>query len=197
MNGALDAVTGALTACERAELVEELKQLRAVRRKLQSMSEYLERSGENKPPTPEELAQWEKDGDPNCPSGQTYQSRQNGKPIRCRGPQVVSMNWAQALAHFKRRDFRIQENAGELKAESGSESYTFHFSRPGDDAAARCLDVFAAPGMPWEESVARVTGAAPQRLRQGQPVKSKAGTFAIKHVSDDTQAIYHLGDCEQ
>lgn len=196
VKAALESVTATQEFCEKAQLKEELKQLKGVRRKLESMSEYLSQYGNRKELSPEELDALVKSGDPGCPKGQAYNYRKTGKQVRCTGPQLVSMNWAEVESYFKGRDFGVTTEGSVLKVESGSESYSYHFSKVGDERPARCVDVFAAPGIPWEESVARFTGALPQRLKRGQPVKAKAGTFAIRHVDDETQAIYHLGECE-
>jgi hypothetical protein len=197
VEAALEAVIATRALCEAAELREELKQLKGVQSSLEGYSEYLRQYGNRKELTEQALQTLVKQGDPGCPTGQMYNYRKTGKQVRCTGPQIVTMNWKQAEEYYSARGFKLHTSGGQLKAEYGSESYTFYFKGPGDTGRASCVEVFASPGIPWEESVARVTGALPQRLEKGEPVQSKAGKFQIVHVEDETQAIYKLGDCSQ
>jgi hypothetical protein len=192
----LEAVQQTTEVCRKANLREELEQLQKVRDQLQSHLDYLHTHGQPRELNADELAQLVEHGDPSCPNGQAYKPKQSEEQIRCTGPKLAFMNFEQARAFYSGRGFKIHAEDGQLKAEYGSESYTYHFASPNDENPARCIEVFAAPGISWQESVSRLTGVAPFRLKEGQPVKTPKGELALQHTKDDTQAIYRLGHCD-
>lgn len=192
----LETVKSTTTACKAAGLTDELEQLAKVEAKLQSNFDYLRTHGTPKKLSAEALAQLVEEGDPNCPKGQAYKPKASEQQIKCTGPKLVDMNWQQARAFFERRGFKFSESGSSLKAEYGSESYTFEYDKPNDDKPARCVRVFAAPGISWQESVARLTGSPPHRLKEGQPVATSRGKLPLAHTPDTTQAIYRIGHCE-
>jgi hypothetical protein len=163
---------------------------------LQSHLDYLHDHGKPKQLSAEELARLVEDGDPSCPKGQAYKPKNAEQQIRCTGPKLADMNFAQAHDFYANRGFKVHVKDAQLKAEYGSESYTYDFANKDDPKPARCIHVFAPPGISWQESVARLTGALPHRLKEGQPVKTGRGELPLTHTSDDTQAIYRLGHCE-
>lgn len=193
---ALDAVEPTLEACKRASLAEEQDQLISVQRKLESHRTYLEHMQNKKPLTEDELAVLVEKGDPQCPQGTAYMYGKSDKKIRCIGPQIVDMNWKQARAYFEHRSFKLREDGPKLEAESGSVSYKYSFSRAQDNGAARCLKIFSPPGIAWQETLARVTGERPQRIKQGEPVKTASGKRPFTLIEDDVQAILEIGVCD-
>lgn len=193
----LTAVQATLAVCESANQSEEVKQLRKARGKLQSHQSYLRMQLHQKPLTEQQLLELLKKGDDSCPQGQLYQYQESGRKVRCIGPQIVDMNWLQAEKYFRSRGYRITKQESRLRAEFGSESYNYLFSRPDDTSVSRCLTVFAAPGVAWQEVVSRVTGASPQSVKLSQPVKTDSRRIALGLIDDPTQAIVSLGDCEK
>lgn len=193
VEGALADVQANLDVCERASLAEEGKQLGIAKRKLESHQSYLHARGSQKELTPEQLDALEKNGDPDCPRGQQYQYKKSGKKIRCTGSQILSMNHAEAKAYFAGRGFKLVDTEKGIKAEMGSESYTFEY---GDkSSAAECVVIFSQPGIAWQETVARVTGAMPSRLKEGTPVRVGKTDVPYSLESDPVQAILRFGTC--
>lgn len=195
VESALSAVDGNLEVCQRAGLAEESKQLGTAKRKLESHQSYLNSRGSQRELTPEQLDALEKNGDPECPKGQAYQYKKSGKKIRCTGSQILSMNEAEAKAYFGHRGFKLNSTDKGLKAELGSESYTFEYAASGRGDAAECVVIFSQPGIAWQETVARVTGAMPSRLKLGTPVK--VGKLDVPYAleTDPVQAILRFGTC--
>lgn len=193
VESALEAVRGNLEVCERANLSEESKQLSMAKRKLESHQSYLRANESRKELTPEQLDALEKNGDPDCPRGQAYQYKKSGKKIRCTGPQIVSMNAKEASSYFAGRGFTVVQTDKGLKAEMGSESYTFEYADRA--AAAECVVVFSQPGIAWQETVARVTGAPPSRLKEGTPVRVGKSDLPYSLEVDPVQAVLRFGSC--
>lgn len=193
VESALTAVQSNLDVCERASLVEESKQLGIAKRKLESHQSYLHSRGSQKELTAEQLDALEKNGDPDCPRGQQYQYKKSGKKIRCTGTQILSMNFAEAKAYFGGRGFKLADTEKGVKAEMGSESYTFEYAEKAN--AAECVVIFSQPGIAWQETVARVTGAMPSRLKEGTPVRVGKVDVPYSLVADPVQAILRFGTC--
>lgn len=191
---ALAAVQGNLEVCERASLAEETKQLSTAKRKLESHQSYLHARESQKELSPEQLDALVKTGDPECPKGQAYQYKKSGKRVRCTGPQIVNMTSAEAKAYFGGRGFKMTETDKGVKAEMGSESYSFEFAK-GSTSAADCLVVFSQPNIAWQETVARLTGAMPSRLKQGTPVRVGERELPFSVEADPLQAIVRFGNC--
>jgi hypothetical protein len=195
VEAALGSVQSNLEVCQRANLAEETKQLDTAKRKLESHQSYLRARGSQKELTPEQLDALEKDGDPECPKGQAYQYQKSGKRIRCTGPQIISMNAAQAKAYFGGRGFKVTVTDKGLKAEMGSESYSFEYAKENDAAPAQCVVVFSQPGIAWQETIARLTGAMPSRLKEGTPVRVGKLEVPFTLQADPVQAILRFGAC--
>lgn len=192
---ALGVVDPTLELCQRAKLSQEVDQLTNVKRRLDSHHGYLKRMQTKKPLTEVELARLVKDGDPSCPRGSAYKYDKSEQQIRCTGPQIVDMNWKQAQDYFTHRGFTLRENGNELRAESGSVSYTYTFSRPGDAAAASCLVVFSEPGIAWEETASRLSGVPPRRLVRDAPLETKSGKKPMAIEEQEIQAVLKIGEC--
>lgn len=195
VESALSAVDGNLEVCQRANLAEESKQLGIAKRKLESHQSYLSSRGSQRELTSEQLDGLEKNGDPECPKGQAYQYKKSGKKIRCTGPQILSMNETEAKAYFGGRGFKLNSTDKGLKAELGSESYTFEYASNGRGNAAECVVIFSQPGIAWQETVARVTGAMPSRLKLGTPVRLGKLDVPYALETDPVQAILRFGTC--
>lgn len=198
LQAALDMVESALPLCKKANLHKEAGELEKSQRNLQSTINSLRNYVPRKELTPEELEKLMKTGDPNCPKGQLYNYRKTGKEVKCTGPQLVSFTRAQADEYFKNRGFRIKGEGTHLDAEFGPESYHFEFSSADENAKNQCLKVLAMPGMTWEESVSRVTGANPMNLKKGVTVRAEDGSkWPLAHIESDKQAVYTLGQCNK
>ncbi len=192
---ALDLVNPTLEICKRASLAEEQDQLVSVKRKLESHRDYLQHSQSQKKLSPEEVEKLVANGDPSCPKGSAYMYQKSDKKIRCTGPQIVDMNWKQVTDYFTHRSFKLHEEGATLKAESGSVSYTYEFSKAKDSKAASCLVVFSTPGIAWQETASRLTGVRPQRIKEGEPIKTAGGKKPLKVEDGGIQAIVKIGDC--
>jgi len=198
VQSALEAVEKSIPLCKKANLHKELAELEKAQRTLEGNANRLRSYVPRKELSPEELEKLIKEGDANCPKGQSYNYRKTGKQVRCTGPQVVAFSRGQAEEHFKNRGFRLKAEGTRLVAEFGPESYHYEFTGSDSAAKARCLEVFAMPGMSWEESVARVTGANPGLLKKGAAVRAEDGSkWPITHKESDKQPIYTLGKCSE
>lgn len=195
---ALEAVESTIPLCKKANLHKELAELEKAHRTLEGNAKRLRSYGPRKELSPEELEKLIKDGDPNCPKGQSYNYRKTGKQVRCTGPQVVAFSRGQAEEYFKNRGFRLKVEGARLVAEFGPESYHYEFTGSENTAKTKCLEVFATPGMSWEESVSRVTGAHPAQLKKGATVRAEDGSkWPLTHKESETQPIYTLGKCSE
>lgn len=196
VQSALEAVESSLSVCKKANLHKEVAELEKAQRTLESNANRLRSYVPRKELSPEELEKLVKEGDPNCPKGQSYNYRKTGKQVKCTGPQVVAFTRGQAEEHFKNRGFRLKVEGTHLDAEFGPESYHYEFSGADANAKARCLKVLAMPGMSWEESVSRVTGVNPALLKKGATVRVEDGSkWPLTHIESEKQAVYTLGKC--
>jgi len=197
----LTAVSEAHAACDKAKAGTEREQLLKAKHELSAQLHLLEQRASRRKlqaPTPDELAQLVKSGDPACPKGQAYKPKGSKDEVRCVGPQLADMNAEGLKAYYGDRHFKVtsRESPAEVRAELGSELYVFAF----DDlsaAAPRCVTAYAPPGSSWQEVTARLTGTPPEKLKLDAPVKSGRGELALKveHVTD--KPTVHLGQCGQ
>ncbi len=196
VQSALDAVESALPHCQKANAHKEVAELEKARRTLQSTANQLRSNVSRKELSPEELDKLVKDGDPNCPKGQSYSYRKTAKVVKCMGPQLVGFTRGQAEEYFKNRGFKLKVEGTHLDAEFGPESYHYEFSGSDANAKTSCLKVSAMPGMSWEESVSRVTGAHPMHLKKGATVRAEDGSkWPLAHIENEKQPAYTLGKC--
>jgi len=195
----LAAVTAAYGACEKAQLGTEREQLLKAKNELSAQLDLLQKRASRKKlraPTADELLQLVKNGDPTCPKGQAYKPKDSKGEVRCSGPQLADMNAEGLKSYYGDRQFTVksQDNPAEVQAELGSEKYVFSFDKLSD-AAPRCVTAYAAPGMSWQEVVARLTGAPPEHMKLDAPVKSGRGELAVKIEHENDKPTVHLGQC--
>ena len=196
----LKAVEATLALCKKAERHKEVAELTSAKNQLSAQLTAIEkRAARRKRPKhkPDELAQLEKRGDPKCPKGQAYRHKELGKEIKCIGPQVADMSFGQAKDYFSERNYSIQttDQPATLKAEYGSERYVFDYEAPNDTKPPKCLTLYPAPGVPWDEATARATGAAPDKLKRGTPIKAERGELPLKVDDSPNKLIIRIGNC--
>jgi len=196
------AVDRALALCRTAKRSSEVEQLTNARRELGSHLEVLnERAGKQKrsKPTPAEVEELIKHGDPSCPRGMAYKAEGSDKQVRCNGPQPIRMNFAKARDYYKSLGFRLtpSDSPPSLRAEFGAELLVFSFATGNDSAPPRCLTYYPPPQMPWQEAVARLTGAQLNRIKLGAPVPLSDGEVPLRvDESKEKLVIYLGGACE-
>ncbi len=197
----LAAISEAHAACETAKLGTEREQLLKAKHEISAQLSLLEQRANRKKlqaPNPDELARLVKNGDPACPKGQAYKPKDRKEEVRCTGPQIADMRAEEVKAYYGDRRFKVtsKDNPAEVRAELGSELYVFSYDKPSDQAP-RCVTAYAAPGLSWQEVVARLTGMPPEKLKLDAPVKSGRGELALKVVHETDKPTIHLGDCGQ
>lgn len=198
---AADAVQAALFACKEAKRETEASELDAAHEKLTRHLAALkqrEAREDARKLSPEELKRLVERGDPDCPKGQAYRHRASGKEIRCIGPQPIGMNFARAKRYFEARGYNLLNGPRpeEIVAEYGAEKFVFAYARPGDARPPRCVTVFPPPGMSWQEAVARLTGASPQKLERDASVPTPIGKLPLSVEEGKNELTVKLGSCE-
>jgi hypothetical protein len=195
----LTAVTEAHAACEKAKAGTEREQLLKAKNELSAQLNLLEQRARRKKlqaPTPEELLQLVKSGDPDCPAGQAYKPKGSKDEVRCTGPQIADMPAEAVKAYYGDRRFKLtsQDSPAEVRAELGSEKYVFTYDKL-TDPAPRCVTAYAAPGLSWQEVTSRLTGTPPEKLKLDTPVKSGRGLLrlTVEHAAD--KPTIRLGNC--
>jgi len=195
----LNAVEGAVTACDQAERYKDKNELVKARNQLRAHLDTLQRRATEpgrRKLTPEEVEKLVKTGDPSCPRGQGYRHGATGKDIRCVGPQLVEMGYAEARAYFDKRGYKLtQEPPGTLKAEYGAERFVLSYETPSDVKPPRCFTLQPAPELSWQEATARVTGISPERLKPTGTVATKDGPRPLLVQAAETKALVRIGDC--
>lgn len=195
---ALDSVERALAACRTAKRSSEADELIGARNELRAHLVALERRANRKKrakPSPAELEEYSKKGDPSCPKGMAYKAEGSDRQIRCIGPQPVRMTLAVAREHYTGRGFRVTatEHPPTLKAEYGAELMVFAYDAA--TAAPRCLTLYPAPQMPWQEAVARATGAQLPKIKKDVPVPLPDGEVPLRVEESSDKLIIRLGNC--
>ncbi|MFZ5893204.1 MAG: hypothetical protein ACOY0T_19245 [Myxococcota bacterium] len=192
------AVDRALELCRTAKRSSEVEQLTNARRELASHLEVLnERASKQKrnKPSAAETEELIKHGDASCPRGMAYKAEGSDKQVRCTGPQPIRMNFAKARDYYKSLGFRVTPSDAppSLKAEYGAELLTFTFAAPNDSAPPRCLTYYPPPQMPWQEAVARLTGAQLNRIKAGAPVPLPDGEVPLRVDEGKDKLVIYLG----
>jgi hypothetical protein len=196
----LASVQAALDACNTAGRTAEVDELTRAKNQLAGHADYMRKRASTPPRprlSPEQLAAYEKTGDPTCPKGQAYRQDKSGKEIRCVGPQPVDMTWPKAEEYFRNRGFKITsaDTPPTLKAEYGAEMYVFTYATPKSAEPPRCLTVYPPPGQSWQEAASRVTGVRPDKLDKEKPVLAARGSLALRVEESEAKLVVHLGDC--
>lgn len=197
----LSSVEAALADCTAAGRTSEGEELLKARNQLLGHAEHMKKKASQPPRqklAPEQLAAFEKTGDPNCPKGQAYKQEKSGKEIRCSGPQVVDMPWPKAEEYFRNRGYKltVTDSPAVLKAEYGAELFVFEYDARNSASPPRCLSVYPPPGQSWQEATSRVTGNRPDRLTKEKPVTSARGNLPLRVEEEgESKLIVHLGSC--
>lgn len=196
----LKAVEAALAVCKKADRHSEASELVSAKNQLTAQLTAIEKKAARKKrskPKPGELAQLAKKGDPKCPKGQAYRHKDLKKEVRCTGPQVSDMSWSQAKEYFSGRNYsvRINDRPPTLKAEYGSERFVFDYEIANDTRPPKCLTLYPAPGVPWDEATARATGAAPDKLKRNEPIQAERGELALRVDESPQKLVVRIGNC--
>lgn len=196
---AREAVLGARTACRAAEKYDAVDQMTPAVAQLDAQLAYLRKKPSVVPQkvlSKEEHALILRDGDPRCPKGQGYKDKQSGTEVRCRGPQLVHLGWAQAKDYFELRGYKVDaKNSRQIKAEFGAELFVFDYSIARDPSPPTCLTLYPVPGVPMLEAVARATGVRPDRIKPPAPLRTEQGALPIAVEEGDTKLTIRLGNC--
>jgi hypothetical protein len=196
----LVAVDMALTACEEAGRNTERAELLQAKNELRVHLDSLEHRA-NRPAakqrTPDEIAALVANGDPDCPKGQAYKDNDSKKEIKCTGVLPIDMSWPKAEAYFKHRGFKVTSTDAPpvLKAEYGAELFVFTYAAPKDDKPPKCLVLYPAPEITWEEATSRATGTPQSKLKKGGTVHSDHGDLAVDVDQGENKLIVRIGDC--
>ena len=196
----LAAVDKALAACRAADRDKEVEQLNLARNALalhvQTVKERVARPKRAKP-TPAELDELVKRGDPNCPKGMAYKAEGSERQIKCIGLQPIRMNWQKAHDYYSNLGYHVvsTENPPSIRAERGSELFVFTYARVDDIQPPRCLTIYPEEKIPWQEAVSRATGAPIQKLKVGSPVPMSEGDVALRIDEGKDKLVIHLGAC--
>jgi len=200
LSRAVSALDKAIAQCDKAGLGAERNKLVEAKNQIGAHRDLLERKAARKKrtaPSGAELEQLLKDGDPNCPKGQGYKQAGVAKEIRCTGPQLVDMGMEAVKDYFATRRFKVttSENPATLRAEFGAELYVLTYDKPNDSAGAKCLVLHPAPGVRWQEAVARASGMPLDRIEPGKTVKAARGELAISAEDTKDKQTAKIGDC--
>jgi hypothetical protein len=200
LRGALSALDAAILACEKAKLGHEQSELQKAKNQISAHLEVLERRAARKKKvkqTPEEIDELVKNGDPNCPKGQAYLHGTAKKEIRCTGLQLIDLGFEDVKEYFSERRYKLTTSASSptIKAEYGAELYVFDFAKPNDAQGARCVSIYPAPGISWEELVSRLTGVGPEKLKAGEPIKAARGPLPLKVETSENKVVARVGAC--
>ncbi|MGC4092578.1 MAG: hypothetical protein QM756_32800 [Polyangiaceae bacterium] len=175
-----------------------MEQLTNARRELASHLEVLaERAGKQKrnKPSAAEVEELIKKGDVSCPKGMAYKAEGSDKQIKCIGPQPVRMNFAKARDYYKSLGFHLtpSDSPPTLRAEFGAELLVFTFATSNDPAPAKCLMYYPPPQIPWQEAVARLTGAQLNRIKRDAPVPLPDGDVPLRVDETQSKLVVYLG----
>jgi hypothetical protein len=201
LDASIAAVDRALSACETADRRDEVAQLQTARNSLVKHREMVRQrtaAPKSRKMTPGEIAELVKRGDPGCPRGMAYNLEGTEQTIKCVGLSPIRMNWIRVVEYYTKRGYHVTttDTPPEVRAEHGAELNVFAFSRRDDPLPPKCMTLYPLPNVPWQEAVARVTGAALPKLKLGSPVTMSDGTLALRVDEGKDRLIIRLGDCE-
>jgi hypothetical protein len=200
VQAALDSVERALTACRAASRSSEVDELSGARNELRTQLVALEARANRKKrakPTTAEVEEAIKKGDATCPRGMAYKVEGSDRQIKCTGPQPVRMTLSVAREYYKGLGYRVTvtDSPSVLKAEYGAELLVFSYGGPTDGQGPLCLTLYPPPQMPWQEAVARATGAQLQKIKPGAPVSLPDGDVPVRVEEGTDKLIVRLGKC--
>jgi hypothetical protein len=202
VDGAVAALDSAIAACKQAERGGEVDELVAAHAKLAAHRDRVVRRDELRRARseipPEQLAELVKSGDAKCPRGQAYLHKKSGQRIRCTGPHPIEMDEARATEYFKGRGYKVAASTAprELRFEYGAELVVFQFEEAPAPAPPRCVLLYPAPEMSWQEATARLTGVAPARLAPGRPITGGAKPRPLAVEDTKEKVLARIGDCD-
>lgn len=200
LTGAVNALDTAIAQCDKAGLGSERQKLIEAKHQITAHRSLLERKAAQKKrsaPTGAELEKLLKDGDASCPKGQGYKLSGGGKEIRCTGPQLMDLGMDAVKEYYETRRFKVItiDDPPTLRAEYGAELYVFHYDKPNDSAGPKCMVLYPAPGVRWQEAVARTTGTPLDRVKPGKSIKAARGELAVAAEDTAQKQTAKIGDC--
>ncbi|HVU04665.1 MAG TPA: hypothetical protein VHE30_23080 [Polyangiaceae bacterium] len=197
----LASVEEAIAACDKAGRTSEVDALTRAKNELSGHLEFMKKKAltpKHPKISPEDLASFQAHGDPNCPKGQAYKpdGNPNAKEIRCTGSQIGDLSLDGAFQYFDRRGFKLTKTDSPpgLRAEYGAELYVFSYEA-ATDAHPKCLTLYPAPGIPFQEAVARVTGTPMKKIERSGTIPTDRGKVPIYVDESETKLVIYLGDC--
>jgi hypothetical protein len=197
VGSSLVAVKSALAACRAAQRNQEVDNLIKARNELSAQLDVLERRSKRKPKrdlSPEELARLEKEGDPSCPKGQSYQLDPKKKDIKCSGPQLVEMPREDVKRYFEERGYRVKDvPPNGVRVERGAEQYTFTYPSGAASDRPSCAVIVPPHRMPWKEALARATGKHPEKLEPTGTLALLQGS--LSYTVDEKNVVIRVGTC--
>ena len=193
----LVAVKSALAACRAAQRNDEVDNLVKARNELGAQLDALERRSKRKPRrelSTEEQQELEKNGDPSCPKGQSYQLDKNRKDVKCTGPQLVEMPREDLKRYYEERGYRVKDvPPTDVRIERGAEQYSYTYPSGAASDRPKCAKLVPPHGMPWKEALARATGKHPEKLEQQGTLELLQG--ALPYTVDEKNVVVRIGAC--
>lgn len=201
VKGALASIEGALKTCTAAKRRDEVADLEEAERNVKAHVAALEQRQarpEKAPRTPEEIETLKKQGDPKCPKGQAYELKADKALIKCTGPTLLDMNYAQVSEYFVSRGFAVATKDGGqmLRAEYGADLFVYRFGEDKGGSKASCLSTSAIPGAPWQEVAARVSGVQPSQIQAGRPLPTQPSPTPLRLEGEGADKVLHFGACD-
>lgn len=193
----LVAVKSALAACREAQRNDEVDNLVKARNELGAQLDALDRRSKRKPRrelTPDEMNELEKNGDPSCPKGQSFQLEKNRKDVKCLGPQLVEMPRDDLKRYYEERGYRVKDvPPNDVRIERGAEQYSYTYPSAAASDRPTCAKLVPPHGMPWKEALARATGKHPDKLEQKGTLALLQGS--LEYVVDEKNVVIRIGAC--
>jgi hypothetical protein len=198
VRSSLEAVKAALAACRAAERHQEVDHLVKARNELGAQLQVLERRSQRKPKrelSADDIARLEKEGDPACPKGQSY-NLESKKQVKCKGPQIVEMPREDLKHYHEERGYRVKDvPPNVVKIERGAEQYTFTYPSAAATDRPSCAVIVPPQGMPWKEAIARFTGKHPEKLEPKGTITALQGE--LSYEVDEKNVVVRIGACSK
>lgn len=71
----------------------------------------------------------------------------------------------------------------------------FTYADAAGASAPGCVTLYPPPDRSWQEAIARLTGAAPARLKANQPIARAGGALAFALEESSEKVIARIGPC--